>query len=362
MGQYSRAYGFEEALKIRRPATNDMAIRMGVISPDRIILHNYPIGNPISAFNAGAVYLQEIDALKLYVRIILGYYMYVSYIAELTVPLDDVFDGYINTNRYTGDIVIYPSTKYDVWGTEDPRVYELDGQLFMTYTGRSINYFNPRVYKNRTLPVTAVYNKELKTWVKKYVFVLSEEKFPETISNKDAFLHKTGNGEFYLFHRPHFSDDEFFLFISKIDKDELTHDGAGIKEVKIESAIEVLEPSPFESKLGWASPPINIDKDRAIVFVHAVDSDLVVYRVFALLLRLSKEEVVIEAVTPRYIMEPRHPYELVGDRPLTIFPCGSVKIDENTIVMTYGAGDFMVGIALISLNEVLSELDNGRIY
>lgn len=362
MGSYPKAMGSEEVLKIRRPGVNDIATRMGVISPDRIILHNYPRGNPVSAFNAGAIYSREDDALRMYVRIILGYYMYVSYIAELVVPLDDIFSGYINTNNYTGDIVVYPSTKYDIWGTEDPRVYEMDGELYMTYTGRSINYFNPRVQKNRTIPVTAVYNKELKTWMKKYVFVLSEEKFPETISNKDAFLHKTGNGYYYLFHRPHFPDDKFFLFISGIKKDTLLHNSVGIKEVKIEDVIEVTEPAPFEGKIGWASPPINIDHDRILVFVHGVDRDLVIYRVFAMILRLTKDEVVVEAVTPRYIMEPRHPYEIVGDRPLTIFPCGSVKIDDNNIIMTYGAGDFMVGVALIPLNELLGELDNGRIY
>lgn len=362
MYKYPKAQGFKEAIKLRRQATNDMAIRMGVISPDRVILHNYPIGNPISAFNAGAIYVEDEEELKLYVRIILGYYMYVSYIAELSVPIDDVFDGYINTNRYTSNIVIYPSTKYDVWGTEDPRVYEIDGELYMTYTGRSINYFNPRVYKNRTLPVTAVYNKELRSWVKKYVFTLSEDVFPETISNKDAFLYRANNGELYLFHRPHFTDEHFYLFISKISREELAHNEPGIKEIKIKEAVEVLEPAPFESKLGWGSPPINIGQDHILVLVHAVDKDAVVYRVFAMLMKLKRDEIAIEAVTPRYIMEPRHPYEIVGDRPLTIFPCGTVKIDKNTILLTYGAGDYMVGIALLSLNDVLSELDNGRIY
>ena len=359
---YPSVTGFKEALNIRKSETNDIVVRAGVISPDRIILHNYPMANPVTAFNAGLSYMPKEDVLRLYPRIILGYYMYVSYIAELSVPLNDLFSSYINTNRYSGDIVVYPSTKYDIWGTEDPRVYELYGDLYMTYTGRTIYYFNPKVYKGRTLPVTAVFDKEAKSWVKKFVFVLDTNKFPELISNKDAFLHKTGNNDVYLFHRPHFIGNRFYMFISRVNRDELINGGNTVKEITVDNALKVLEPASFESKLGWASTPIDIGNNKTIVFVHAVDKEEVIYRVFALQLKLNKEEIIIEAITPKYIMEPRYHYEIAGDRPLTIFPCGSVKMGTDTIIMSYGASDSMIGLAMISLNELLGELDKGRIY
>jgi len=358
---FPKAIGYSEARKTRIFAVNDIVIRAGVISPDRIILHNYPTGHPISAFNAGAIYDEKEEALKTYVRIILGYYMYVSSIIEIEVPLQDIFSGYINTNRYPGDIVIYPSTKYDIWGTEDPRVYVIDDKLFMTYTGRTINYFSP-TRRNRTLPVTAVYDQNLKTWIKRYVFTLSPKIFDEVVSNKDAFLYKTEDERLYLFHRPHLADETFHLVLSNVDKELLDKVTSDISEVYVDNAVEVLSPAKFESKLGWATPPITLTDDRIIVFVHGVDKDSVVYRVFAIQLLLRKDEIIIEAITPRYIMEPRTPYEIVGDRPLTVFPCGAVKLDRNKIILTYGAGDFMVGIGIINLDELLAELDKGRIY
>jgi len=359
---YSIIEGFHEALRLRKPETNDIVVRAGVISPDRIMLHNYPIANPVTAFNPGLHYSRSLDLLELYPRIIIGYYRYVSYIARLTLSLDDVFSGYVNTNHYPSEIVVYPSTKYDVWGVEDPRVYELRGKLFMTYTGRTVDYFNPRAVRDRTLPVTAMYDEGRKAWVKKFVFLLDRSKFPEVVSNKDAFLHETGNSDLFVFHRPHFVENVFYLFVSLLREEELRNDGSGIKEVPINNAFKVLEPADFESKLGWASNPVDVGKDRAIVLVHAVDKDEVVYRVFALLLKLSKHDLAIEAITPHYIMEPRRHYELAGDRPLTIFPCGSVKIGKDTIILSYGASDSMVGLAMISLEELMGELDRGRIY
>ena len=359
---YSIIEGFNEALKVRKPVTNDIVIRAGVISPDRIMLHNYPIANPVTAFNPGLHYSKAFNGLELFPRIIIGYYRYVSYIARLSIPLNDLFSGYVNTNHYSGEIVVYPSTKYDVWGVEDPRVYELEGKLFMTYTGRTVDYFNPRAIKNRTLPVTAVFDEDHRTWVKEFVFLLNKDKFPEVISDKDAFLHEAGDGNVFVFHRPHFVNDVFHLFVSFIEEGELRNNEGGIKEVVLNNAFKVLEPADFESKLGWASNPIDVDKDHVIVLVHAVDKDEVVYRVFALLLRLSKHDLAIEAVTPHYIMEPRRHYELAGDRPLTVFPCGTVRIGEDTVVLSYGASDSMIGLAVVSLKELMSELDKGRIY
>ncbi|HID41227.1 MAG TPA: DUF137 domain-containing protein, partial [Pyrodictium sp.] len=51
-----------------------------------------------------------------------------------------------------------------------------------------------------------------------------------------------------------------------------------------------------------------------------------------------------------------------GDRPYVVFPCGVVRVDSTTLLLSYGAADQFVGIAAIDLNELLSELDSGRIY
>ena len=356
--RFPLAEGAIEATAKRVPEVNDIVVRSGVLSPNRVVLHNYPISNPIAVFNPAA----SIDGehLKVYARIILGYYMYVSNIVEMAIPLEDIFQGYVNTNTYSGDLVIYPSTKYDIWGTEDPRVTVIDGEKYMVYTGRSINYFNPVFRKNRTLPIAAVYDKKRRAWIKKYVFIPSEEVFGEVVSDKDALLYKVGD-TVYLFHRPHLSDESFHLVVSKV---ELKKGRDELAEVVVDNAYTVLAVPDFESKIGWGTPPVPLNEsgDRVVMFLHGVDRDEVVYRVFAAKLKLRGEEIVVEAVTPRYIMEPRTPYEIIGDRPAVVFPCGAVKIDKERVLVTYGAADFVTAFGIVDINALLAELDRGRIY
>jgi len=358
---FKKALGCEEASKLRTPEVNDIVYRFGVISPNRIAIHDYPLSHPLAAFNGSVLYDSKNETLDLYARIILGYYLYVSSIIRVQVPLDDLFSRFIDINSYVGEVVIYPSMKYDIWGAEDPRVYKVNGTPYMTYTGRSINYYSP-VRENRTLVVAAVYDDVLRSWVKRFVFMPSEKLFGGIISNKDAFLHKTSEGRIYLLHRPHLLDDTFHLIASELDSKSLINHGTKPKEITIESGVEVLESAPFEMKLGWATPIVNNRENKLIALVHAIDKDSVVYRVFAVELAFEKDGVIVEAVTPKYIMEPKKPYEILGDRPLTIFPCGAARVGKDEVVVTYGAADSMIGFGIISLNTLMSELDKGRIY
>lgn len=82
---------------------------------------------------------------------------------------------------------------------------------------------------------------------------------------------------------------------------------------------------------------------------------------FALELELKRDEIVVTAVTPSYIMEPKYPYEVFGDRPYTIFPCGLWKANDKCLI-SYGAGDYMVGIGEIDLATLYGLLNKGNIY
>ncbi len=360
--EFKKAEGCEEAIRLRTPVTDDIVSRFGVISPNRVLIHDYPILHPLTAFNASVIFLPKEEYLEVYARIILGYYLYVSSILRMQIPLNDLFNRYVDVNSYVGDVVVYPSMKYDIWGTEDPRVYKLDGDLYMTYTGRSINYYSA-VRENRTLPITAVYDKDLKTWVKKFVFTLSKEHFGRIISNKDAFLYKAAGGELYLLHRPHLITDTFHLMISKIDEKLLLNHGTEAKKIIIDNGVEVMHPAPFEIKIGWAAPIAEPRRgNKILTLIHGIDGESMAYKVFAAEFSVSRSGVAVEAVTPRYIMAPRKPYEMLGDRPMTIFPCGATKVGKDEVVISYGAADAMIGFGVLSLSNLMAELDKGRIY
>ncbi len=356
-GEYfPEAIGSIDAYNKRVNETRDIVERLGVIAPNRVFINNYPISNPPAIFNASII--TEEDYAFIYARIISGYYMYVSGIVEIMVPFEDIETGNFNLNYYAARLVLYPSIKYDLWGVEDPRVYSIDGEIYMTYTGRTINYFNPAIRIERTLPVTAIRSKGLeRSWTKRYVHRLPGSLSSRMISNKDAFL-LSHEGERYVFHRPHMDDESYYLLIGREGGRRRVN---GIEEIEVIDNREILMPSPWEEKLGWSTPPISIGGNRYIVFAHAVDREIKSYKLFALELDFSKDGVIVSAVTPHYIMEPRESYEVFGDRPYTVFPCGVLRIGDE-IYITYGAGDYMIGVGRIDLITLENELDKGRIY
>ncbi|MBC7129946.1 glycosidase, partial [Candidatus Bathyarchaeota archaeon] len=168
-----------EAAKKRKRKTVDIVKRLGVITPDKVHLKNYPIDNPATIFNP-AILVEDDGDVKVYARIVLGYFTYASAVAELTMPLSDIYTLKV-MGHYPADIVVYPSNRFDIWGVEDPRVYRLDDKLYMTYSGRTVNYFNPAIRVERTLPVTAVYEK---TWRKICVVRLPNDLRRFVVSDK----------------------------------------------------------------------------------------------------------------------------------------------------------------------------------
>jgi len=146
------AKGSEEARGVRLNETRDIFERSGVVSPDRIFIRNLPLEHPASAFNPGLFFDESTSCLTVYPRIVLGYYMYVSSIASFRLCLDEIESSQVNLGRFMADVVVSPDNRFDIWGAEDPRVYQVDGRVYMTYTGRSINYFEPREWRFRTRP------------------------------------------------------------------------------------------------------------------------------------------------------------------------------------------------------------------
>ncbi len=333
----------------RENKTVDIVKRLGVITADKIHLKKYPKDNPVTAFNPGMVLVD--GELKIYARIVLGYFTYASAVAEITIPIEEIENSNTFPGHYSAEIVVFPDNRYDIWGVEDPRVYKLDDKIMMTYCGRTVSYFDPSIRVERTLPVTAY--KEGRKWRKVCVFRMPHETRNFVVSDKDAFLVKTKDG-YKLFHRPHLKDENFYLTISDVDGDgDICKDG--LKEAIIRNTVVAYESAEFEDKIGWGTPPIKIDSEY-LFFIHAVDSELKFYKVFALLMNENLEVV---SVSPYYIMEPREIYEVYGDRPYTIFPCGAELIDDR-IIISYGAADSAVGLGEIRVDEIMSIMDKNR--
>ncbi len=349
---YSRV-NLDELVAQRRPETRDIVERLGYITRDNVLLENMPSHRAAAVFNP-AIAVNG-DTLILYARVVLGYYKYISAIVSFETRLDKILSSGIEDEVYTAKPVILPSTIYDISGAEDPRIYEIGGKLLMTYTGRTRSYFSPEPSMERCLPVTAVKDRE--GWKRIHVY-----RFPPTFRryiecDKDAYLVYSG-GDYYFFHRPSTIDGSFYLAISKVDNIDLEAEEE-LREVIAGDTFELPLRAGFERKIGWATPPLKINRNKYIAFIHGVDNVIEAYRLFAVEIELGKS-ISVNAVTPTYIMEPKTIYEIYGDRPYTIFPCGLWSYRDK-ILLSWGAGDYTIGIGLINVDTLLEILDRGRI-
>ncbi len=333
----------------RENKTEDIVERLSVITANRVHLKRYPIDNPVTIFNPSIVI--ENGEVVIYARIVLGYFTYASAVAEIFIPYRDIQSNAFS-GHYTAEIKVFPNNKYDIWGVEDPRVYSIDNKILMTYCGRTVSYFDPSIRAERTLPITAVRDEEGE-WKKISVYKLPHELRGFVISDKDAFLVK-GNDKLHLFHRLHMRDENFYTVISEVPEESLEADG--LKEVVVNNTALALHAAEFEEKIGWSTPPVRVDNEY-IVLLHGIDRETKIYRAFALLMN---EKLEIVSYTPHYIMEPKEPYEIYGDRPFTIFPCGAAIVDDHLLI-SYGAADSAVAIGRIELTELMDIFDKNRI-
>ncbi len=339
------AENVEEILKERENYTVDIAKRLCVITADRIHLKRFPVSNPVTAFNPSLVVNE--DEVYLYPRVVVGYYIYASAVAEIRLSLEDIYSN--SLSHYTADLVLYPNNKFDIWGVEDPRAVFVDEDVFITYCGRTVSYFDPHIRVERTLPITAIKDKH--GWRKICIHRFPHPLRNTIVSDKDAFILKTNNG-LKLFHRPHTHEEKFYLAIS--DVEEFDHDK--FKESTIKDTIVIMTEADFEERLGWGTPPVEVDGEL-LFLIHGLEKDSKAYKVFAMTMNKNLE---VTSVTSHYIMEPKEIYEMYGDRPFVVFPCGAAVIDDSLIV-SYGCADFAVGICEFDLSDLMSILDKNRI-
>lgn len=220
-------------------------------------------------------------------------------------------------------------------GCEDPRLTKIGTRLYMFYTA----------YNGRELPRVAVtsisttnFLNQKWNWSKPVVIT------PPEIDNKDAFLfpqeldgkyicvHRFGNGIDYDFNSNLNFKGNFWL-----DEHRWIERRKGWWD---------------SEKVGAAGPPVKT-REGWVMLYHGVSEEKV-YRVGAVLLDLKNPvKVLARLVYP--ILEPEANYEMEGQVPKVVFPCGNVIL-KDTLYVYYGGGDSVVGVATTNLRELLSIL------
>lgn len=221
-------------------------------------------------------------------------------------------------------------------GCEDPRMTQIGNRYIVTYTAYN-GVSSPRVALS-SISIEDFLNKRW-NW-----------DTPELISlpgvdDKDACVIEGKTKDTYIwFHR---LGDSIWI--------EVTH-GLTINDNNYLSGHVLVYPRSNKwdnVKLGIAGPPFET-KEGWILLYHGVSEPGNIYKVGALLLDLYKPTKVL-ARTDYPIFEPEMPYELEGQVPNVVFPCGQVII-KDLLYVYYGGGDKVVGVATMPVESLLKKL------
>lgn len=218
--------------------------------------------------------------------------------------------------------------QYVEWGIEDPRITQINGTYYLTYTGYS--KYMPLVFLAETKdfntfkihgPITEPSNKDCAL-------------FPEKIQNY-----------YWRIDRPS-AESRRDIWVS--GSPDLLHWGSH----KI-----VMEPLPGtweNDKIGSSSTPIKT-KDGWLVLYHGVRGFGIstLYKLGVVLLDLEKPWIV-KGRTKEPILSPELDYERIGDVPNVVFSCGWIEEPDGRIKIYYSGADTNICIAETSIDYLLS--------
>lgn len=271
--------------------------------------------------------------------------------------------------------LLFPQSEYEFQGLEDPRIVEIEGIYYLTYTAfDGIN----------ALGALAT-SKDLVHWQKLGILVpqITYEEFKHFIESEGTIQEKYIR--FNEYQKSHEKQDrKIFLwdknlvfFPRKIDgKFCFLH---RIKpDIQIVVAVEKLEDLTIEfwqkyffhfdenvvlspkyhhevSYIGGGCPPIET-ADGWLLIYHGVHDTIkgYVYSACAALLDLKNPQKEI-ARLPYPLFFPENEWELKGEVNNVCFPTGTV-LEDDTLFIYYGAADERIAVASVSLKELLGEL------
>ncbi len=229
----------------------------------------------------------------------------------------------------------------ELWGIEDPRIMWMPelSRYAITYTGYSAD--GPLV--------CLAYTEDFRTFDRRGAILLPE--------NKDAALFpRRFQGRWAIIHRPvpHLNAAKANIWVSY--SDDMQHWGEHTM------LLEARNGAFWDAdKIGLSTSPIET-ADGWLLIYHGVRKTAggVIYRVGLALLDIDDPCHVL-ARGDEWVFRPETNYELTGDVPNVVFPCGAVLgANGDQLRVYYGAADTSVAVATASLAALLDWLKQPR--
>jgi beta-1,2-mannobiose phosphorylase / 1,2-beta-oligomannan phosphorylase len=330
---------------------------------DKILLQRYK-KNPIlvpneanwweskAVFNCAILHYE--NKFHMLYRAIGEYERYISRIGYASST-----DGY--SFARSNHIALEPMQDYEQYGIEDPRMVEIDNQVYITYVILSAYVTDGAIVEASTaLATTTDFLKYTRLGV--ITTKGSNNKdvvlFPEKMSQQQqssvlssSFSNNTdGAGKYFFLHRP----SGWIGSKYGVNKPSIWL-GEGNALTNFEKHTLLLKPEEDweELKVGAGPPPIKTRTGWLVIY-HGVSRDKV-YRAGAALLDLHDPSKIIgRTKTP--ILEPKEPYEKFGDVSNVVFPTGACVVDNDKLFVYYGGADRVCCLATADLNYLLDQI------
>jgi len=234
----------------------------------------------------------------------------------------------------------HPALAYDgshpeeEWGLEDPRVTFVEelGTYVITYTA----------FGREGPGVSLAQTTDFRTFERLGMAMSPEDK-------NAVLLPRRVDGEWVLFHRPtsvHGAD----VWLSR---------SSDLKSWRApETVLARREGGWWDSaRVGMGPPPIETEHGWLVVY-HGVRQTVAggLYRAGLALLELEAPQRVLRR-SEEWVLGPGAEYEIAGDVPNVVFPCGLVHHPaDDRLFLYYGAADTRIGLATADLPVVLDYL------
>jgi predicted GH43/DUF377 family glycosyl hydrolase len=293
-----------------------------------------------AAFNCATLFYD--DRIHMLYRAIGEYEKYISRIGYASSA-----DG-IRFDR-SKEAAMKPEEDYEKYGIEDPRLVQIDRQIFLSYV-----ILSDYVGKGPTASTALATTTDFRNYTRLGVITSkgSDNKdvvlFPEKTSNAEE---KSRNTTYLFLHRPASWVGSKF----GVDRPSIWL-GEGNALTKFEKHTLLLQPEQaWEAlKIGAGPPPVKTKVGWLLIY-HGKDTQAV-YRAGAALLDLKDPSKVIGR-TKKPILEPLEEYERNGDVNNVVFPTGACTMD-GTLFVYYGAADKVCCLATIDLESLLDYILN----
>ncbi|HEX8931697.1 MAG TPA: hypothetical protein VF810_00910 [Patescibacteria group bacterium] len=234
-----------------------------------------------------------------------------------------------------------PTHKSGNSGCEDPRITRIHDRIYMTYTA----YDGTNVPRVAMTSIT-VFDFLNKDWNWEKPKLIS----PPGVDDKDACIINKIKGDGYIaFHR--LGDVIWLDFLRDLEFPEKKYLSGGIMA-------QARKDKWDNVKIGIAAPPIETEYGWLLLYHgvsnHQPNEPFGIYKVGAMLLDYDDPRKILGR-TDTPLLEPTEDYELHGQVPNVVFPCGAVVI-EGTIYLYYGAADKVTCVATMPLQTLLDML------